>query len=97
MEIKCGMIVKSVAGHDKDRFYLIVKIQGNKIYISEEKEPRFEKFKNLKDDKDRIEQKMKSKGEKEEKIKEYLEKFEEIAKNLEKIFKDKKTRNNKNK
>jgi len=68
-----------------------------KIYISEEKEPRFEKFKNLKDDKDRIEQKMKSKGEKEEKIKEYLEKFEEIAKNLEKIFKDKKTRNNKNK
>ena len=43
MEIKCGMIVKSVAGHDKDRFYLIVKIQGNKIYISDGKKRLLEK------------------------------------------------------
>lgn len=33
MSIKCGMIVKSVAGRDKDRFYLVVKIEGNRVFI----------------------------------------------------------------
>jgi hypothetical protein len=30
MELKCGMIVKSVAGHDKNRFYLVIKIEKGK-------------------------------------------------------------------
>lgn len=37
MEIKCGMIVRSVAGHDKDRFYLVVEIKDNRIYIADGK------------------------------------------------------------
>lgn len=37
MEVKCGMIVKSVAGHDKDRFYLVVKIEENRVFIADGK------------------------------------------------------------
>ena len=37
MEIQKGSIVKSVAGHDKDRFYLVVKIQGKRAYIADGK------------------------------------------------------------
>ena len=35
MEVKCGMIVKSVAGHDKNRFYLVVKIEENRVFIAD--------------------------------------------------------------
>ena len=37
MEIKKGTIVKSIAGHDKDRFYLVVKIEGKRAYIADGK------------------------------------------------------------
>lgn len=37
MELKCGMVVKSIAGHDKDRFYVIVDIKGNRAYIADGK------------------------------------------------------------
>ena len=37
MELKCGMIVKSIAGHDKDRFYLVVDIKSNRAYIADGK------------------------------------------------------------
>ncbi len=37
MELKCGMIVKSVAGHDKDRFYLVIKLEKNRVYIADGK------------------------------------------------------------
>lgn len=37
MELKCGMIVKSIAGHDKNKFYLVVKIEENRIFIADGK------------------------------------------------------------
>ena len=37
MEIEKGMIVKSVAGHDKNRFYVVVKIKNNRAYIADGK------------------------------------------------------------
>ena len=37
MEIKCGMIVKSAAGHDKNRFYLVVAVNEKKAYIADGK------------------------------------------------------------
>lgn len=33
MRIESGLIVKSIAGHDKDRFYLVVKIEGERAFI----------------------------------------------------------------
>ena len=33
MEIKCGMIVKSVAGHDKNKFYLVVNLKEKRAFI----------------------------------------------------------------
>ena len=33
MRIESGLIVKSIAGHDKDRFYLVVKIEGGRAFI----------------------------------------------------------------
>lgn len=33
MEIKCGMVVKSIAGHDKDRFFLVVNLNEKRAYI----------------------------------------------------------------
>ncbi len=37
MQIKCGMIVKSVAGRDKNRFYVVVKIKGDRAFIADGK------------------------------------------------------------
>ncbi len=37
MEIKCGMIVKSVAGHDKNKFYLVVNLKEKRAYIADGK------------------------------------------------------------
>lgn len=33
MEIKCGMIVKCIAGHDKNRFFLVVNLVERRAYI----------------------------------------------------------------
>ena len=33
MRIESGLIVKSIAGHDKNRFYLVVKIEGGRAFI----------------------------------------------------------------
>ena len=43
MELKLGMIVKSMAGHDSGRFYVIVRLEQNKIYIADGKRRRLEK------------------------------------------------------
>ena len=32
-----GLVVKSVAGRDKNRFYVIIKICGNRVYIADGK------------------------------------------------------------
>ena len=37
MEIKLGMIVRSVAGHDKNRFYLVVKMEAKRAFIADGK------------------------------------------------------------
>lgn len=37
MQIQCGMIVKSVAGRDKERFYLVIKIEGKHVFIADGK------------------------------------------------------------
>lgn len=53
MQLKEGMIAKSVAGHDKNRFYLVLKLESNKALIADGKRRRVEKpkeksFKHLK-------------------------------------------------
>lgn len=62
------------------------------IYISDEKEEFFMEFKNLKDDKKRLEEEMKSNGDSDKEISAYLMEFEEVAKELKEIIKDKKCR-----
>ncbi len=50
MIIQEGMIVKSIAGHDKDRFYLVVKISQDRAFIADGKRRSIDsqKPKNLK-------------------------------------------------
>lgn len=50
MEIRLGSIVKSVAGHDKDRFYAVLKLDADSCVIADGKMRRVEKpkRKNLK-------------------------------------------------
>ena len=43
MEFKVGMIVKSIAGHDKGRFYVILKMDGNRAQIADGKLRKIEK------------------------------------------------------
>lgn len=43
MEFKLGMIVKSMAGHDAGRFYVVVKISNGEVYIADGKVRRLEK------------------------------------------------------
>ena len=62
------------------------------LYISDEKEEYFMEFKNLKDDKKRLEEEMKSNGDSDKEISAYLMEFEEVAKKLKEIIKDKKCR-----
>lgn len=42
MQIKQGSIVKSMAGHDKDRFYVVVKLEGDFAYIADGKVRKLE-------------------------------------------------------
>lgn len=53
MEIKNGMIVKSVAGHDKNRFYIVIEIKNNRAFIADGKKrvlesPKAKNFVHLK-------------------------------------------------
>lgn len=45
-----GTVVKSVMGHDKDRFYIVVKAEGSFVYIADGKLRKLEspKRKNVK-------------------------------------------------
>ena len=42
MQIKQGNVVKSIAGHDKDRFYVAVKVEGDFAYIADGKVRKLE-------------------------------------------------------
>lgn len=33
--LKAGCVVKSMAGHDKNKFYVIVKLEGDCVYIAD--------------------------------------------------------------
>lgn len=48
MEIKTGTIVKSIAGHDRDRYYLVVKSDGKFSYIADGKNRKIDKPKRKK-------------------------------------------------
>ena len=37
MEYKCGYLAKSLAGHDKDRVYMIMKEEGEYVFLSDGK------------------------------------------------------------
>ena len=41
--LSLGQVVRSMAGHDKYRFYAVVKIEGNWIWIADGKERRLNK------------------------------------------------------
>ena len=56
------------------------------LYISDEKEENYMAFKNLKDDKKRLEEEMKNDGDSDKEISDYLEKFEKVAKDLKDII-----------
>lgn len=43
MGLEKGMIVKSLSGHDKDRFYLVVKVEGRYAWIADGKRRKVEK------------------------------------------------------
>lgn len=43
MELKIGMVVKSLAGHDAGRFYVITKIEKNRAYIVDGRLRKLEK------------------------------------------------------
>lgn len=42
MQIKLGMIVKSHAGHDKERFYVVIRMHNDFIYIADGKRRKIE-------------------------------------------------------
>ena len=42
MQIEQGSIVKSMAGHDKDRFYVVVSLEGDFAYIADGKVRKLE-------------------------------------------------------
>lgn len=48
--LEAGTIVKSIAGHDKQRFYVVVEANGDKVKIADGKVRKLEspKIKNLK-------------------------------------------------
>lgn len=48
MEIKTGTIVKSIAGHDRDRYYLVVKSDEKFFYIADGKNRKIDKPKRKK-------------------------------------------------
>jgi len=37
VQIKQGSVVKSIAGHDKDRFYVVVRLEGDFAFIADGK------------------------------------------------------------
>ena len=42
MQIKQGSVVKSIAGHDSDRFYVVVRLEGDFAYIADGKVRKLE-------------------------------------------------------
>ena len=50
MNVLQGSVVKSLAGHDKDSYFVAVKIEGSYVYIADGKERKLEypKKKNIK-------------------------------------------------
>ena len=42
MQIKQGSVVKSMAGHDSDRFYVVVRLEGDFAYIADGKVRKLE-------------------------------------------------------
>lgn len=42
MQIKQGSVVKSIAGHDSDRFYAVVRLEGDFAYIADGKVRKLE-------------------------------------------------------
>ena len=50
MDLFQGSIVKSRAGHDKNRYFVVLKIEGDYVYLSDGKERTIEnpKKKNIK-------------------------------------------------
>lgn len=43
MTIEKGSVVRSVAGHDADRFYVVLAVEGDFAFIADGKERRLEK------------------------------------------------------
>lgn len=41
--LRPGRVVRSIAGHDKDRFYMIVSVTGGKVTIADGKARKLEK------------------------------------------------------
>ena len=42
MQFREGMVVRSMAGHDKNRFYVIVKIENESVFIADGKRRKVE-------------------------------------------------------
>lgn len=45
MQFKKGMVVRSMAGHDKNRFYILMDIKDDRGFIADGKRRRLEKLK----------------------------------------------------
>ena len=45
MQIKQGMVVNSSAGHDKNRFYVVMKVDEKYAYIADGKRRKLQKLK----------------------------------------------------
>ena len=43
MTIEKGSVVRSIAGHDADRFYVVLEMEGDFAFIADGKEPKLEK------------------------------------------------------
>lgn len=43
MQIVKGMIVKSISGHDKDRYYLVISLEGSSVWIADGKRRKLER------------------------------------------------------
>lgn len=52
MDLTAGMVVRSKAGRDKDRFFVVLKVQGDKAFVADGKKrellnPKSQKPKNI--------------------------------------------------
>lgn len=41
--LKKGSVVKTIAGHDKDKFYVVLRVEGNRVFIADGKSRKLEK------------------------------------------------------